>query len=162
MKIDYRFSVSNFALAVIFLLSALLFFAPSALAKGNFSKIVISGGHLTSDIEVTDPALLGFFSLSDFPNARVNEPLNVSQVYVISRGGEENHAFKAWDRLLYYPNSNGPGGYIYYEGLLNGWSEYDGKWYIASTEGDAALRRLLGISPYHWPLYPSKNRCYPL
>jgi hypothetical protein len=45
-----------------------------AAAKGNFVKITISGGQLTSEIDVTDPSFLGFFSFSDFPNTRTQEP----------------------------------------------------------------------------------------
>jgi len=45
--------------------------------------------------------------------------------------------------LHYYPQSGGSGGYVYYDGLLNGSSEYDGNWFTASPEGDAAFRSLL-------------------
>jgi hypothetical protein len=166
MKINFRVSVQLFVFFAVLVFSLLLFFAPPVFAKGNFSKIVVSGGSLTSDLVVTDPALMGFFSFSNFPDARTGKPqdINIDDGYIVSRGGEENGVFEVWDRLAYYPNTDGAGGYIYYEGLVNGSSEYDGKWYIASIAGDVAMRRLLGIPVVlpQWPGLQLKNGSYPL
>jgi hypothetical protein len=131
-------------------------------AKGNFAKIVITSDRLTSEIEVTDPSLLSFFSFSDFPNARATEP-SFNEGYVVTRYFlDESGTLHAFDRLRYYPNHVGPGGFIFYEGLINGGSEYDGKWYAASSEGDAAMRRNIGNteSVRKWPRNSSKCLYY--
>ncbi len=127
----------------LFIIGMLLVSSQLAMAKGNFAKIVISGGQLASEIEVTDPSLLGFFSFSDFTNAHTQKP-KVGEGYVVTRYEQyQDGTFHAWDRLHYYPNTTGLGGYVFYDGLINGGSEYDGQWYTASPEGDAALRRIL-------------------
>lgn len=166
MKIEFRFSFSGSIFYATIILGLLLFCVPPAWAKANFSKIVISGGDLTSAVEVTDPALPDFFSFSDFPTAGITKPKNihVSDGYIVSRGWEENDLFTAWDSLFYFPKDDGTGGYVYYEGLINGWSEYDGKWYLASAEGDAAMRRLLRLTDSRspQPSHPSKSWYLPL
>jgi hypothetical protein len=48
--------------------------------------------------------------------------------------------------MHYYPSNTDTGGYVFYDGLIDGSSEYDGKWYIASTEGDLAFRRILATN----------------
>jgi len=129
-----------------FIIGMLLVSNQVAMAKGNFAKIVISGGRLTSEIEVTDPSLLGFFSFSDFPNAHAQKP-KVSGGYVITRYGQnDDGTFRAWDRLHYYPTATGSGGYVFYDGLINGQSEYDREWYTASPEGEMAFRRILAAN----------------
>jgi hypothetical protein len=120
-----------------------LLFAAShtALAQGNFARLVISGGGLAEPVESTEPALLGFWSFSDFPTMQVAPPTVAGEGYAIER--HSGHGPSAWDRLRYYPNASGVGGYLFYEGLLNGASRYDGQWYLVSAAGDAALRRIL-------------------
>ncbi|MBL8098468.1 MAG: hypothetical protein JNK81_04765 [Anaerolineales bacterium] len=132
-------------LALLLASGMLLYSSRLATAKGNFVKITISGGQFTSEIDVTDPSLLGFFSFSDFPNARTQPPNNVGESFVITRydGQNKDGTFHAWDMLHYYPNNSGSGGYVFYDGLINGLSEYDKQWYIASPEGDAAFRKIL-------------------
>ena len=140
MKNDHKLI---FVSIVLFVIGMLLVPTRLAIAKGTFAKIVVSGGQLKTDIEITDPPLLGYFDLSDFPNARTPEPQITGESYIVTRYEQDNGRFIAWDRLHYYPNSTGSGGYILYDGLINGYSEYDGQWYTASPSGDAALRRML-------------------
>jgi hypothetical protein len=87
MKIDLRFSVPSFITYATIILGLLLFCVPLGWAKGNFSKIVVNGGDLTSAVEITDPALLDFFSFSDFPTAETTKPKNIhiSDGYIVSR-----------------------------------------------------------------------------
>ncbi len=145
MKNKFKFLIPflaiSFAIEILFISSHLV------MAKGNFVKVTISGSQLTSEIDVTDPSLLNFFSFSYFPDARTEEP-EVGAGYVITRydGQIKDGTFHAWDKLHYYPNSTGTGGYVFYDGLLDGSSEFDGKWYTTSPEGDVALRRMLAAS----------------
>ena len=130
-------------MAALFSLGIALVSYQLVMAKGNFSKIIISGDDLTTEIEITDESLLGFFSFSYFPTAEIDEP-TVSNGYTITRGSQmEDGSFAVFDQLHYYFKSKGSGGYVYYDGLVNGSSEYDGQWYTASPEADAAIRRIV-------------------
>ena len=146
----------SLVIATLTLLVMLLLTHP-ALAKGSFSKIAISGGSLNTEIEVTDPDLLDFFSLSDFPNARVEEPqVDPRSCFLLTRyQREQSGEFTPWDRLRYCPASSGATGYVYYEGLINGRSEYKGYWYRASPSGEKALMQAIATStpaiPTSWP-----------
>ena len=133
----------NVFMTAVLTLGLLFVFAQRVMAKGDFVKLAVSGGDLGSEIEVTDEVFLGFLSFSDFPNSKVQEP-SVEEGYAIIRYNLlEDGTYEAWDMLHYYPQSHCPGGYVYYDGLLNGSSEYDGKWYTSSPEADVAFLSLL-------------------
>ena len=51
--------------------------------------------------------------------------------------------FFAFDRLHYYPDT----GFVYYDGLVNGSSEYDGKWYTAKPEIKTVFESALSLTP---------------
>lgn len=100
-------------------------------AKGSFAFITISGPDLKEPIHSTDPALTtDFFAFAEFYQNQTDAPANPGVVYEVTRyyvdGGRES----AFDRLHYYPET----GYVYFDGLVNGSSEYDGKWYPAKSE----------------------------
>lgn len=128
----------------------------SALAKGPFGRVTLSGGKIEGAIEISDPLLMDFFSLSNFPNAGIEQPLVEGDGYLVTRYFLENDgSLTAWDSLRFYPNITDSGGYIFYEGLVNGSSEYDGKWYLASYSGSSRLRRVITASEQ--PLIPMKT-----
>jgi hypothetical protein len=120
----------------------------AALAKGPPQKVTISGGDLSAEIEVTDDAgileALGTMMLEDFDTRTPDAPEGFDDSwgdgYLITRFYEDppGHFFP-FDAVLYYPDPEGGRGYIQYLGIANGWSEYDGKWFRASAEGEAAL-----------------------
>jgi hypothetical protein len=134
-------------IAILFTIGISLFFYKAAIAKGNFIKITISGGQLTSEIDITDPSLLEFFSFSYFPDSRTQDPM-LGEGYLITRYDQQykDGSFHAVDIMHYYPSNTDTGGYVFYDGLIDGSSEYDGKWYIASAEGDLAFRRILATN----------------
>lgn len=129
--------------AVIF--GALFMLPHVALAKGPFGRVMISGGQPPFEIATTDPALLAFFSFSEFHTSHIPAPQVAEPGYVVTRGWiRVSGEFEAVDRLRYYPSTTpGQRGYVFYEGLINGGSEYDQRWYWASTNGDEAMRRLI-------------------
>lgn len=131
-------------LAAAIVLAGMLFFSAQLVsAKGPFSKVTISGGELPVAVEVTDTDLLQFFSFSNFPNAATSAP-SVGEGYVVTRYYQNaDGSFDAWDTLHYYPGSAGSSGYVFYDGLVDGSSMYDGKWYIANPEVDAAFQDIL-------------------
>jgi hypothetical protein len=131
------------------MLLMLLSFPRSASAGGGpFGQIVISGGGLPADIEVTDRHLLDFFAFSNFYETRIPAPAAPGIGYTVTRGSfTDSGAFAPWDRLRYYPGSDWHPSYVYYEGLLNGQSEYDGHWYRASANADKYMLPLLSGQP---------------
>jgi len=115
-------------------------------AKGRFERVTIVEEGSTAEILVTDVALLDFFSFSEFPKqalAQAQKP--TTRAYVVTRGGfTADGVYHAFDRLHYYPSeSPGHSGFVYYDGLVSGRSEYDQKWYAASAEGDRAMSRFI-------------------
>jgi hypothetical protein len=138
-------AIAAISLAMLLMLLA---FPRAASAKGPFGLVIISGGGLAADIEVTDRHLLDFFSFSDFYESRIEAPSAPGLGYVVSRGSTSGSGtFVAWDRLRYYPGADGQPGYVYYEGLVNGSSEYDGHWYRASANAEQYMLPLLAGQP---------------
>ncbi len=128
------------------LLLALGLFIPSALvfAKGGFDYITIKGPGITGEINVTNPALTqDFFAFADFSQGEAPAPVNPGQGYQVVRVYVEFTDSKPkdlpFDQLHYYPYT----GYVYYDGLVEGSSEYDGKWYTANPAAEAPFRSVL-------------------
>jgi hypothetical protein len=56
--------------------------------------------------------------------------------------------------LIYYPGVGVQPGAVYYEGLFNGSSEYDHRWFVVPAQQDASLRQMLagqGFTVYAQP-----------
>src|SRR5581483_5824011 len=114
------------SITLALLLTLLTFIA--AYAKGNFSFITIQGPDMKEAVRVTDPALTtDWFAFADFPRGAVDAPANPGAAYEITRYYIDGSREQAFDHLHYYPDS----GFVYYDGILGGRSEYDGKWYSA-------------------------------
>lgn len=113
-------------------------------AKGDFSYITIKGPGITGEIDVTDPALTqDFFAFANFTQGEVPTPADPGQGYQVVRVYVETVDSKPtdhpFDQLHYYPYT----GYVYYDGLVEGSSEYDGKWYIANPLAEKPFRSVL-------------------
>jgi hypothetical protein len=143
--------------ATLLFTAGLLFFSSDlALAKDPFDRITISGGQIENSVEVFEPLLMEFFGISNFPNASIEQPQVEGEGYLVTRYYKENDgSFTAWDSLRFYPNSEEMGGYVYYEGLMNGSSEYDGKWYLASFSGSTRMRQIINATEQ--PLPPTRT-----
>jgi hypothetical protein len=114
------------ALGMAVLLSLLT--SVNALAKGQFSFIAVTGGQLTGEVRLSDPALTqDFFAFADFYRNKTEAPADPGVGYEIKRYYLNGHTETAFDRLHYYPET----GFVYYDGIVGGSSEYDGKWYTA-------------------------------
>lgn len=121
-------------------------FIPSALvfAKGNFDYITVKGPGITGEINITNPALTSdFFAFADFTQGEVPAPADPGQGYQIVRvhviTENDKPTPTPFDQLHYYPYT----GYVYYNGLADGSSEYDGKWYSANPSADEPFRAAL-------------------
>ena len=106
----------------------LLFSTYAAFAKGSFAFISVSGEGLDSDIVLRDARVTqDWFAFADLQHS-IAPPTNAPQGgYVITRYYMDGGSKSAFDRLHYYPRA----GLVYYEGIVNGWSSYDRKWYQA-------------------------------
>lgn len=112
----------GFALMAIFMTSIIAF------AKGGFSFVAVTGSGLEGEVRSTDPALTeDFFAFADFYRNKTREPANPGAAYEITRYYIEGKREIPFDRLHYYPET----GLVYYDGIVNGSSEYDGEWYTA-------------------------------
>ena len=119
-------------------LAVVLMLTTSALAKGSFTFMLVSGRNLKTDVVVTDPAVTAdYFAFADFFHGKANEPASPGASFEVTRYYVDHGRGQAFDRLHYYPDS----GFVYYDGLVNGWSEYDGKWYAAKPEIKAMFER---------------------
>jgi len=109
-------------------------------AKGNFSFITITGPDIKEPIRSTDPALItDFFAFADFTQSLTAAPVNPGMGYEITRYYIDSGKESAFDQLHYYPDT----GFVYFDGLVGGSSEYDGKWYTANTGIKEAFMKAL-------------------
>ena len=127
------------------LLLALMVLVPTAaFAKGEFDYITVKGPGIVGEIDVTNPALTqDFFAFADFTQGEIPAPIDPGQGYQIVRVYVEFTDSKPkdlpFDQLHYYPYT----GYVYYDGVVEGSSEYDGKWYAANPTAEAPIRNVL-------------------
>jgi hypothetical protein len=124
------------SLALAVFLSLLL--PTSALAKGSFAFITVSGENLGSEVRLSQSNLTtDWFAFADFQSEAVPAPKNSPQGgYVITRYYVDEGRESAFDVLHYYPAA----GLVYYDGLTGGHSMYDEKWYAARPEIMAAFQ----------------------
>ena len=137
--------------ATLALLLAPYALPPSAYAKGSFDKILVYGEG--EALEVTDPLLLPFDAFNDFSAPYPGTPSITTPGLFIVRGANDTHTgdFTPIDSLRFFPHSQSASDqpFVYYEGLVNGWSEYDAKWYFAKPIAAEALAQALDApSPY--------------
>ena len=136
-----------FAAALSFVLTT----TSLASAKGSFTTVVIMRLG-TGELQIVhDSDLEGFFALSDFTKGSrevTNPGSTYADSYELTRIGEgEDGGLFAVDRLRYVPPGSSQLGYIFYEGLINGSSEYDGKWFPTTPAGDEVMKRIMTSTP---------------
>jgi hypothetical protein len=143
-------------LLLITLVIAGLMLVQMALAKGPPAKVTISGGDLTEEIEIVDDeatlTALGTMYLEDYDTRSRQAPEEISgDGYLITRYFVDDMAdedeFFPFDQVRFYAHPDGySAGYIQYIGMINGSSEYDGLWFRASREGQAALENVIAAA----------------
>ena len=124
--------------------------AQPVLAKGPFACLLVSGGGLSGELEINEPALLEFFSFAEMFTARLPQaPDNAEdllvQAYDITRFAqdESNGKLVPFDRLHFVPSEGEEPGLVYYDGIINGSSEYDKQWYKAHPQVEAVFQRII-------------------
>jgi hypothetical protein len=100
-------------------------------AKGKFAFIVVTGAGLKDKVRFIDPSLTtDFFAFANFYRDKAEAPVDPGVGYEITRYYFDGDREIVFDKLHYYPET----GYVYYDGVVNGSSEYDHKWYTAQPE----------------------------
>lgn len=123
-------------------LLASLLFSVTALAKGGFDFITITGPNIKEAVRVTDTALTeDFFTFANFYEDKTKAPADPGGGYEILRYYIDGKREIIFDRLHYYPET----GFVFYDGIENGESEYDGEWYTANPEIKAVFELALSI-----------------
>ena len=127
---------------ITILLAILLTIIPSltVLAKGGFSFVTITGSNLEDTLRSSDIALTeDFFAFADFYRNKTEAPANPGKAYEITRYYVNGNSERAFDRLHYYPDT----GFVFYDGIVNGSSEYDGKWYMAEPGIEVTFKKAI-------------------
>ncbi len=129
-----------------YLLVTFLVFAIAAIttAKGPMDKIsvTIPNGQTIdfTDPEIIDPISMGM--LEKFADS-IPKPDVTANGYELARAFKDGKTYRIFDRVQYFPA--GERGYVFYMGIENGWSEYDGKWFEASAEGVRAMKKIIRL-----------------
>lgn len=135
-----------------------------ASAKGTSNLIVITGPGIQGELQITDTESLEPLSmgmLETFPNALKNAPdVDPNSGYTLSRyfaslGSGGKQTYQHFDTVIFYLNPSGGPAYVYYEGIYNGSSEYDGKWFLASRDGEQAMKRVIAAATALVPAVPA-------
>jgi hypothetical protein len=114
----------------------------AAVAKGGFDFITISGPNLKEAVRVADTTLTeDFFTFANFYEDKTKEPADPGQGYEILRSYVDGKREIIFDRLHYYPET----GFVFYDGIENGESEYDGEWYTANPDVKTVFESALSI-----------------
>ncbi|HEX5838167.1 MAG TPA: hypothetical protein VFY26_10075 [Anaerolineales bacterium] len=120
-----------------------LIISMAVLAKGGFSFLSISGPGIDEDIRASDLKLTeDFFAFADFYRDKVETPKDPGMGYEISRYYIDGKREILFDQLHYYPST----GFVFYDGIVNGDSEYDGEWYSANPAIKTVFESTLGTA----------------
>ena len=135
------------SLIFIFFGILLILFATASVAeaKGNFNKVIVYGDGQA--IESNDSSFLEFNGFFNFGKPYPGTPTVVDEGYLIVRYGmdQDTGEYIAFDSLRLFTKSLASGSkpFVYYEGLVNGWSEYDHQWYEANPNTTATLQKIV-------------------
>jgi len=117
-----------------------------AAAKGPASRVIIVGPGLDGALEIVDDAvLLGALSmgmLEDFMRP-AEPPAYPAPGFELTRYLETNTGQMPFDQVVYHPAPDGEPGLVHYLGIVNGSSEYDGRWFHTQPRGERMLREVL-------------------
>jgi hypothetical protein len=141
-------TVKRSTIALLLVAALLTLALPTAHAKGPSDRIIITGpglgdeGLILTDRDVTE--LLSMAGLEHFEIGAIPEPAGLGEGYTLERQYQTAPGqYQSFDRVVYYPDPNGDLGYVFYEGIFNGSTEYDDQWFRARPIGDATIRMLL-------------------
>jgi hypothetical protein len=128
----------------------------TAKAKGKFTSLLILNLSTGEVSQHENPKLQSFFAFSDFRDEVKEAPTHGQgyEIWRLGKGQQDNGLF-AIDHLYYYPPGSQANGYVFYDGLVNGYSEYDQHWFPSTAEGDALFEESIvhpsNDKPLQWP-----------
>ena len=145
-------------LVMVLLLTGLM----PASAKGVVDKVTLSGSLWYGDIEITEPDFLEYLALGVFTNfeKEIEGPPLVSSGVLMTRAYQDMDDYQLLDRLLYFPGKEPGQGVVYYVGLANGASQFDGIWYQVRPESEERLLSWLsaeGVLPASISFEPAQS-----
>ena len=98
--------------------------------------------NLKEAVRITDTNLTAdFFTFANFYKDKTRAPDEPGPGYEITRHYVQGQSDIIFDRLHYYPET----GFVFYDGIENGDSEYDGEWYTANPEIRAVFQSAVEI-----------------
>jgi hypothetical protein len=134
--------ITRIRMALGLALAAVLVTAVTAFAKGGFDFISITGPGLNDVVQITDARLTeDFFTFANFYEDKTKAPADPGQGYEITRHYKQGASNVIFDRLHYYPET----GFVFYDGIENGESEYDGEWYKADPDIKSVFESALAV-----------------
>lgn len=123
--------INRVRMAIGLTLAVILVTSVTVFAKGGFDFLTITGPGLNDAVQVTDASLTqDFFTFANFYEEKTKAPTDPGQGYEITRHYKQGLSDVIFDRLHYYPEA----GHVFYDGIENGESEYDGEWYTADPD----------------------------
>jgi hypothetical protein len=141
------------AMGIAMALAMFLIVSTTVFAKGGFDFIAISGPDLKETVHITDASLTeDFFTFANFYEDKINAPAGPGQGYEITRHYEQGGSDVIFDRLHYYPET----GFVFYDGIENGDSEYDDEWYIANPDIKSVFESALAAQT--GPVAPAEKK----
>jgi hypothetical protein len=144
-------------LSLLLLFVLLAVFVQTAVAKGPMQIVGVAWPGSSETIWIEDPAILEHLSMAAFEDfyQAVEFPVKipVSGGIEINRFYQENNLATPvhFDRLFYFRSTESEPGYVYYYGLVNGWSEYDGHWFRVKPKGEEVLLDVLKENGFEYP-----------
>ncbi len=150
-------------LPALLIVPILLGLSQTALAKAPTAKLIIEGGSLTKQLELTDPRILGlsniwrgtdnFLDNSREPAKKTPRGLRGYEVSFYAKLGEND--IRKMYVVRYYPNPSGQ-GYIYLPGHGDDWGAgntgsiiragRDGKWNYVSPSWEQLVKPLIATA----------------
>jgi hypothetical protein len=128
-------------LAIVIVILLLLTGISPVSAKGVVDKVTLSGSLWYGDVEITEPAMLERLALGVFTNfeKEIDGPPLLSSGLLMMRSYQDDGSYQLLDRLLYFPGEAPGEGVVYYVGLANGASPFDGTWYQVRPDSEEML-----------------------
>lgn len=148
---------------LLFAFVALMLDTGLAQAKGPPDRVTISSPNLPNEATLDDRSLiepLGFVTLEDV-NDEIEPPFGEEGsariaraaregtyrlplgAYLITRYYKDGTRYNPFDQVIYFRGDGKRDDVVLYVGIVNGWSEYDGRWFHPTVQGVDAFQKAL-------------------
>lgn len=149
---------ARFARLAALVLFLLLLPLSGVLAKGPFARITVDGPGLTGPVDITDADVLSMLGMAEMMDlfVTIDAPVEAGPGFELQRffHDDRQNVDVQFDTVHYYPHASDGLAYVHYIGIQNGSSEYDGRWFAVTHEGDSAMRSVLSDAGVDVPGQP--------